>query len=45
MSTQFEGLSRIQSQRKVFALLADEMGPEIHALSMKTFTPEQWQDE
>ena len=42
VSERFLGLSRIAAQRLVFSVLEGEMGPEIHALSMRTFTPEQW---
>jgi BolA protein len=42
VSSRFEGLSPVQAQRLVYEALAEEMGPEIHALAMKTFTPEQW---
>ena len=42
VSERFEGLSSVAAQRLVYGVLADEMGPEIHALSMKTLTPEQW---
>jgi BolA protein len=42
VSERFEGLSRIKAQQLVFATLGDEMGEEIHAFSMKTFTPDAW---
>lgn len=38
----FRGLNRIARQRRVFAALGDAVGNEIHALAMKTFTPEEW---
>ena len=38
----FRGLSRIARQRRVFAALGDVVGSEIHALAMKTLTPEEW---
>ena len=44
VSAAFEGENRIARQRRVFGLLADEMKHEIHALSMKTFTPDEWRD-
>ena len=43
VSARFDGLSRVAAQRLVYAALDDEMGPEIHALSFRTLTPEQWQ--
>jgi BolA protein len=41
----FEGLSRIAAQRAVYQALGDLMASEIHALSMRTLTPQQWADE
>jgi len=41
VSERFEGLSRVQAQRLVYAALEDEMGSEIHALAMRTLTPSQ----
>lgn len=37
----FEGLGLVQRQRKVYATLGDLMQSEIHALSMRTLTPEE----
>ena len=41
VSERFAGLSRIPSQRLVFAALAEEMESDIHALAMQTLTPEE----
>jgi BolA protein len=41
----FAGLSRIKAQRVVYQALGDLMESEIHALSMRTLTPEQWAGE
>jgi acid stress-induced BolA-like protein IbaG/YrbA len=38
----FEGKSRIQQHKAVYSALGDRMREEIHALSMKTFTPKEW---
>ena len=38
----FSGKSRIQQHQLVYAALGERMREEIHALSMKTFSPEQW---
>ena len=38
----FEGLRSVQRHQKVYAVLGDRMREEIHALSMKTFTPAEW---
>ena len=45
VSTRFEGKGQLARQRLVYAALSDEMGREIHALSMRTLTPEQWRRE
>ncbi len=39
----FEGKSRIAQHQLVYAALGDKMKAEIHALSMRTLTPEEWQ--
>ena len=41
-SARFQGASRVERQRLVYGVLADAMGGEIHALSMRTLTPEEW---
>lgn len=35
----FEGKSRVDRQRMVYALLADEMAERVHALALTTKTP------
>ena len=42
VSDRFRGLSRVQAQRLVFAILEEEMKTEIHALAIKAMTPEQY---
>ena len=42
VSPSFAGLSRVRQHQLVFAALGGRMREEIHALSMKTFTPEEW---
>lgn len=42
VSERFAGLSRVRSQQLVYQSVEEWMGKEIHALSMKTFTPEAW---
>jgi BolA protein len=42
VSERFRGLSRLAAQRVVFDALGDLMEHEIHALSMRTLTPEDW---
>ncbi|CAN4266727.1 COG5007 Predicted transcriptional regulator, BolA superfamily [Methylophilaceae bacterium] len=42
VSSAFLGKSRVQQHQLVYAALGDRMREEIHALSMQTYTPEQW---
>ena len=42
VSPAFEGKSRVDQQRMVFAALGELMSGPIHALTFKTFTPEKW---
>ena len=35
----------VERQRIVYTALAEEMGRDIHALSMQTLTPAQWEEE
>ncbi len=44
VSERFAGLNRVRAQQLVYGLVEDWMGREIHALSMKTFTPEAWEE-
>jgi len=37
----FAGRSRVERQRLVYAALADELRDRVHALSVKTFTPDE----
>ncbi|MCR5865716.1 MAG: BolA family protein [Aquincola tertiaricarbonis] len=43
VSPEFEGKSRVQRHQRVYAALGERMREEIHALSMKTLTPAEWQ--
>jgi len=43
VASAFEGQNRVQRQRMVYAALADEMANDIHALELKTLTPEESQ--
>ena len=42
VSPAFRGKSRVQQHQLVYAALGERMRAEIHALSMKTVTPEEW---
>jgi len=39
----FVGKTMMQQHRIVYAALNDQMQTTIHALALKTYTPEQWQ--
>jgi len=41
VSDQFAGLSRIEQHQLVYGVFGDEVGGAIHALSIKTSTPER----
>lgn len=43
VSSAFTGKSLVQQQRMVYAALGSLVGREIHALALKTYTPEKWQ--
>lgn len=42
VSAEFQGKTKVQQHQMVYRALGDRMKQEIHALSMKTLTPEQW---
>jgi acid stress-induced BolA-like protein IbaG/YrbA len=42
VSGEFSGLTMVQQHQLVYATLGDRMGGEIHALALKTYTPEEW---
>jgi BolA protein len=41
VSAAFAGLSRVERQRRVYAILADELKEHVHALALVTKTPEE----
>jgi acid stress-induced BolA-like protein IbaG/YrbA len=41
VSAAFQGKSRVQRHQMVYAALGERMREEIHALSMRTLTPEE----
>ncbi len=43
VSAAFDGKSRVQRHQLVYSALGDRMRQEIHALSMRTMTPAEWQ--
>jgi BolA protein len=44
VSDRFAGEGRIARQRLVYTALSEAMGPEIHALSMTTLAPDEWDE-
>lgn len=42
VSAEFAGLSRVKRHQLVYQALGDRMRDEIHALSIKTYTPQEW---
>ena len=43
VSDEFAGKNRITRHQIVYQTLGERMRGEIHALSMKTYTPEEWE--
>ena len=42
VSPAFSGKSMVEQHQMVYRALGDKMQAEIHALSMRTLTPEEW---
>ncbi len=42
VSGEFRGKNMVQQHQLVYKALGERMREEIHALSMKTYTPEDW---
>jgi len=42
---EFEGLGMVAQHQKVYGALKEELKGAIHALTLKTFTPSEWQKE
>lgn len=45
VSEEFAGKSMVQQHQLVYKALGTKMGNEIHALSMQTMTPAEWQEQ
>lgn len=45
VSAEFRGKSRVQRHQRVYQALGERMREEVHALSMRTFAPEEWPGE
>jgi len=45
VSAEFAGMSRVKRQQRVYQVIKEQLDSgELHALSMQTLTPEEWQD-
>ena len=42
VSDVFTGKNMVQQHQVVYKALGDKMGTDIHALSIQTYTPEEW---
>jgi acid stress-induced BolA-like protein IbaG/YrbA len=42
VSPAFAGLARVRQHQLVYGALGERMREEIHALSMKTYSPQEW---
>ena len=42
-SARFEGLDLVERHRAVYAALGDLRERRVHALALRTYTPEEWQ--
>ena len=42
ISSQFENCTMVKQHQLVYRALGDRMGGEIHALALRTHTPEEW---
>jgi acid stress-induced BolA-like protein IbaG/YrbA len=45
ISAAFEGKSRVQQHQMVYGSLGELMQGAVHALALRTFTPEQWEQQ
>jgi acid stress-induced BolA-like protein IbaG/YrbA len=45
VSPLFRGLSKVRQHQLVYGALGERMREDIHALSMRTLTPEEWRSQ
>jgi len=45
VSESFSGKNMVQQHQMVYKTLGDKMGTEIHALSMQTYSPDEWEQQ
>lgn len=43
VSDEFVGKNRVQRHQRVYQALGERMREEIHALSIKAYTPQEWE--
>ena len=43
ISSAFEGKSMVQQHQMVYGSLGDALEGAVHAIALRTFTPEQWE--
>ena len=45
VSTRFEGLGPVERHRAVYAVLGDLRERRVHALALRTYTPDEWRQD
>lgn len=45
VSEAFVDLSAVKRQQRIYGILAEELAGEVHALTMQTLTPDEWQQD
>jgi len=45
ISESFAGKNMVQQHQMVYKTLGEKMGTDIHALSMQTFSPDEWEQQ
>lgn len=43
IAAEFDGLGKIQRHQLVYGTLGERVGREIHALSIRAFSPDEWE--
>ena len=41
VSSEFEGISRVERQRRIYGILAEELRDRVHALALTVLTPQE----
>lgn len=44
VSPEFEGIPMVKQHQLVYDALGDAMDGDVHALGLKTYTPEEWEN-